>query len=209
MKYLLTLLCSFALTFSAAQTTFEVQMLIQEGENGNEFYFEPVGLLVQPGDTVRFVGVTPHHNVVAYHPQQAKTQRVPDGVPPFSSPLVPVGNTWEYTFNVGGTYDIWCAPHELWGMAMRVVVGEPGGPAEEPITDFGPGGVFGVASAILSDAALASDNIVSAGSVSWADLNPESKTQPVPSDEVVERFLETYGPKTPEGETHEPGSHGE
>lgn len=204
MKYFLTLLFLTVLTLGAAQTTHEVQMLIQQGESGTEFYFEPVGLYVQPGDTVRFVGVTPHHNVVAYHPQQVKTQRVPDGVSPFSSPTVPVGDTWEYTFDTEGTYDIWCAPHELWGMVMRVVVGEPGGPAEEPITDISPAGVFGVASAILSDAALASSNIVSAQQVSWNDISPESRAQPLPSNEAVERFMEAYAPTLPEGD-HEPG----
>ena len=180
MKYLLTLLCFSTLTLVAAQTTHEVQMLIQDGQNENipEFYFEPVGLHIQPGDTVRFVGVTPHHNVVAYHAQQAKAQRVPEGVPPFSSPTVPVGNTWEYTFDIEGTYDLWCAPHEPWGMAMRIVVGEPGGPAEEPITDFGPLGVLGAAGTVLNDAALASDNIVSAQRVSWSELDPESKVPP-------------------------------
>ena len=178
MKYLLTLFCFFALTLCAAQSTHEVQMLFQEGENGPELYFEPVGLLVQPGDTVRFVAATAHHNVVAYHAQQGKSQRVPEGVPPFSSPTLPVGDTWDYIFDIEGTYDLWCAPHEMTGMAMRIVVGEPGGPAEEPVTDFSPFGVFGASGTVLNDAALASDNIVSAQRVSWAELDPQSKVPP-------------------------------
>ena len=178
MRYLLTLFCFFVLPLCAAQATFEVQMLFQEGKNGPELYFEPVGLHIQPGDTVRFVAATPHHNVVAYHAQQGKSQRVPEGVPPFSSRTLPVGDTWNYTFDVEGTYDLWCAPHELTGMAMRIVVGEPGGPAEEPVTDFGPFGVFGASGKVLNDAALASGNIVSVKSVSWADLNPASKVPP-------------------------------
>ena len=196
MKYLLTLLCLSVLTFAAAQTTHEVQMLIQEGEDGDvpKFYFEPVGLHVQPGDTVRFVATTPHHNVVAYHAQQGKVQRVPGGVPPFSSPTVPVGETWDYTFDTQGTYDLWCAPHELLGMAMRVVVGEPGGPAEEPVTDFGPYGALGASGTVLNDAALASSNIVSAQRVSWSELDPKSKMPP---------------PMPGMSETHGSESHGE
>ena len=176
-----------------AQTTHEVQMFIGAGSHGTEFYFEPVGLLIQPGDTVRFIGVTPHHNVVSYHAQHGKEHRVPDGVPPFSSPIVPATQYWEYTFDITGTYDLWCGPHEPWGMAMRVIVGEPGGPAESVITNFSPEGVFGVAGAVLNDVSLQSANIVRAGQVSWQDISDETKAQPVPADEVVGRIMEQYG----------------
>jgi plastocyanin len=127
-----------------------------EGRPTPEFYFEPVGLLIQPGDSVRFVAVSPHHTATAYHEQHVKSHRVPDGVEPFSSPVVPVGEVWTYTFSVPGTYDLWCGPHEHYGMAMRIVVGEPGGPAEEPVTNFGPDGALALAGLVLNDPALAS-----------------------------------------------------
>lgn len=183
---------------ASAQTTHEVQMIIAGGESGTEFYFEPTGLHIEPGDTVRFLGVTPHHNVVAYHGQHGKSHRVPDGVPPFSSPIVPVTDSWEYTFATEGTYDLWCGPHEPWGMAMRIVVGTPGGPAEAPIVDFSPEGVFGTAGTVLSDPALASSAIVEAGSVTWAQLSDESKIQAVPANELVGRIMQLHG--APEGE---------
>lgn len=85
---------------------------------------------------------------------------------------------WEYTFTIPGTYDIWCGPHEQYGMAMRIVVGEPGGPAEEPVTDFSPRGVHGVSGTVLKDPALNSLNIVAVGRVSWVDLSPASKALP-------------------------------
>ena len=192
MKTLLCLL-TLSLTLALAQTTHEVQMFIAGGEDGTQFYFEPVGLHIEPGDTVRFVGITPHHTVTAYHAQHGKSHRVPDGVGPFSSPVVPAGETWEYTFDTPGTYDLWCGPHEVWGMAMRIVVGEPGGPAEEPVTDFSPEGAFGVAGAVLNDVALSSANIVSQGQVAWADVSAESKTQPAPADELVGRVMQMYG----------------
>jgi len=173
-------------------------MFIAGGEDGTQFYFEPVGLHIEPGDTVRFLGITPHHTVTAYHAQQGKAHRVPDGVPPFSSPVVPVTESWDYTFDTPGTYDLWCAPHEVWGMAMRLVVGEPGGPAEEPVTNFSPEGAFGVAGAVLNDAALASATIMSQGQVAWADLSAETKAQPAPADEIVGRVMQMYGP--PAGE---------
>ena len=168
-----------------AQETHEVHMNLMpvEGRPIPEFFFQPTGLLIQPGDTVTFVANTPHHTATAYHPQHVKTQRVPEGVEPFSSPIVPIHGTWDYTFTEPGVYDLWCGPHEQYGMAMRIVVGEATGPGMEPITDFGPEGVFATAGTVLSDPALDPLNIVSAGQVMWEELAPESKALSAPPGE--------------------------
>ena len=165
---------------AVGQTTHEVQLIIEPIPDAPlpQFYFEPSGLYVEPGDTVRFVGVSPHHTVTAYHPLQGKPQRVPDGVGPFSSPVIPIGDVWEYTFEIPGVYDIWCGPHEQYGMAMRIVVGEASGPAMEPPTDFGPEGTFGAAGTVLLDPALDALNIIALQSVSWSDISPEAKLVP-------------------------------
>jgi len=157
---------------AVAQQNHDVMMHIEEveGRPVPMFFFEPVGLLVQPGDTVTFVAASPHHTATAYHGQHVKSHRVPDGVPPFSSPVVPIGESWTYTFDVPGTYDIWCGPHEHYGMAMRIVVGEPGGPAEEPVTNFGPDGVFALAGLVLNQPEIASARIVATGAVSWTEI---------------------------------------
>lgn len=172
-----------ALGTAVAQQTHTVELIIQEteGEPIPQFYFQPTGLLIQPGDTVEFVARSPHHTVTAYHPQQGKAQRVPDGVEPFSSPVIVLDGSWSYTFETPGTYDIWCAPHEMYGMAMRIVVGEPGGPAETPSEDFGPEGTFGTAGTVLNDEALSSENIVEKGGVSWEELSDESKRYEAPA----------------------------
>src|SRR5690554_4631706 len=83
-----------------AQTTHEVMLIIEpvEGQPIPEFYFEPTGLFIQPGDTINFNAQSPHHTVTAYHPLQGKPQRVPEGVEPFSSPMIPIGQSWSYTF---------------------------------------------------------------------------------------------------------------
>jgi plastocyanin len=52
------------------------------------FHFEPSGLSVQCGDIVQFTYESPNHTISPYHPGQGFQQRVPDGVPPFSSPRV-------------------------------------------------------------------------------------------------------------------------
>lgn len=161
----------------AAQQVHEVDMMIAEveGQPIPEFFFEPVGLFIAPGDTVRFLAPTPHHTVTAYHPLQGKVQRVPDGVEPFSSPMVPVGGSWEYTFTVPGVYDVFCGPHEQYGMAMRIVVGEASGPGTAPVEDFSPFGAMGAAGTVLNDPALNPQRIVEVGSVAWSEISAESK----------------------------------
>ncbi|UPV75477.1 hypothetical protein M0R89_05260 [Halorussus limi] len=101
-----------------------------------EFVFEPTGLYVEPGDTVRFSYESPHHTVTAYHPAFGYVQRVPDDVPPFSAPALPQGGYWLYTFDREGVYDLHCAPHEIFGHAMRIVVGSPSGPAADALPDL-------------------------------------------------------------------------
>ncbi|MFB6142293.1 MAG: plastocyanin/azurin family copper-binding protein [Halorientalis sp.] len=153
-----------------------------------EFYFDPAGLAVEPGDTVQFTLATPHHNVNAYHPDFGYNQRVPDGVPPFSSPVLTAGDAWLYTFETEGVHDIMCAPHELFGMVGRVVVGSPTGPGATPVGDA-PGTERSrppeyTAGLVLSDDALAPSNIVERGRVPWsaiADRNKRLLLAPVES----------------------------
>src|SRR5690625_7984770 len=82
-----------------AQTTHEVDLVIRpvEGQPIPEFYFEPVGLFIEAGGTIRFLGNSPHHTVTAYPPLQGKPQRVPRSVEPCSSPVIPLGPCWAYT----------------------------------------------------------------------------------------------------------------
>lgn len=108
-------------------------------------YFDPVGLAVEPGTTVRFEIDDGSHSATAYE------KRIPSGTSPFDSGTISQGG-FEYTFDTPGTYDYYCIPHKSMGMTGRIVVGEPGGPAEDtPIPD---GDV------------PASDEIVTNGSVS-------------------------------------------
>lgn len=169
---LAAIVLALGLGAASAQTEHQVLMHIEEVHDRPlpVFFFEPVGLHVQPGDTVTFVAASPHHTATAYHGQHVKSHRVPEGVEPFSSPIVPIGEAWSYTFTVPGTYDLWCGPHEQYGMAMRIVVGAPSGPAEQPATEFGPDGVFGASAVVLNAPELASSRIVELGAVPWADV---------------------------------------
>lgn len=92
------------------------------------FHFERAGLHVDPGDVVEFDLESPDHTITSLHPGLGRQQRVPDGVPWFSSPVIAEDGFWLYEFAEPGVYDVVCAPHELFGMAMRIVVGEETGP---------------------------------------------------------------------------------
>ncbi|MFD1563773.1 plastocyanin/azurin family copper-binding protein [Haloarchaeobius amylolyticus] len=88
------------------------------------FHFEPTGIHVDTGDVVQFTVDSPDHTITAYHPAQGFQQRVPDGVPPFSSPVLSLGGAWLYEFTEAGLYDVYCGPHHVLGMVMRIVVGD-------------------------------------------------------------------------------------
>ncbi|MFC6787660.1 hypothetical protein ACFQFH_17910 [Halobaculum halobium] len=204
-------------------TVHEVRTMIggppTNAERPADFYYQPTGLHVDPGDVVKFVFATPDHNVVGYHPAYGMRRRVPIGVEAFSSPLLgwvpssipgdmvdppaeptgegsetgggaggdngaedegdgelegPVPDTWLHGFDTPGVYDLLCSPHEGFGMAMRVVVGDdPDAPFEtsdpsalpEPRT-----GPVGLARVTLTDPALEPTSIVEAGTVEWQSL---------------------------------------
>jgi plastocyanin len=108
---------------------------------GSVYYFEPFGLLVEPGDTVEFFNAASSGRaptVTAYHPAHGNRElRVPEGARPFDSGegLAAGGRTkpgFRFTFEVEGTYDYFSKYEEWVGMVGRIVVGRPGGPGERP-----------------------------------------------------------------------------
>lgn len=100
-------------------------LVIAMGNN----YFDPIGLYVEPGTTVRFELEEGSHSATAYE------DRIPAEASPFDSGVISEGS-FEYTFETPGTYDYYCIPHQSMGMVGRIIVGEPGGPAAAtPIPD--------------------------------------------------------------------------
>jgi plastocyanin len=102
-------------------------------EHPSLFHFEPSGLNVSRGDIVQFTFTNPNHTVTAYHPGHGFQRRVPEEVPAFSAPIVQKDGAWLYRFEHEGLYDLYCGPHEIAGMAMRLVVGEL---AEDDVPDY-------------------------------------------------------------------------
>lgn len=94
---------------------------------------------IAPGDTVRWIQMSGFHSVTAYHPANDNHElRIPQAAQPWDSDILlgqsPNANaTFERVFTAPGVYDYFCKPHELAGMAGRIVVGEPGdGPGTKP-----------------------------------------------------------------------------
>lgn len=212
-------------------------------ERPADFFYQPTGLAVRPGDVVKFVFQTPDHNVVSYHPQFGMRRRVPTGVDAISAPVhgwtddsigddqidppAPMGagggdetgeateseddgqgggdgggsgetgdggagggtvgppepSTWLHAFEEPGVYDLLCSPHEHFGMAMRVVVGdeteapfETSSPEALPEPRVGP---VGLARVVLTDDALQPATILDRGQVPWQSLaaNQASETE--------------------------------
>jgi plastocyanin len=100
---------------------------------GSQYYFDPIGLFVESGDTVTFEIQSGNHSATAYQNGNgpASVTRIPEGAQAFDSgTLSEQGATFEHTFETTGTFDYYCIPHKSLGMVGRIVVGEPGGPAE-------------------------------------------------------------------------------
>ncbi|WP_248910314.1 plastocyanin/azurin family copper-binding protein [Halocatena marina] len=100
---------------------------------GSTYYFDPIGLFVESGETITFEIDNGSHSATAYKKGTggASVTRIPDGAKSWDSGILnKQGATFEHTFKTTGTYDYFCIPHKSLGMVGRIVVGEPGGPAE-------------------------------------------------------------------------------
>jgi plastocyanin len=106
------------------------EIAMRASARGEEVWFDPVGLWVPPGTTVRWMLHHDVHTTSAYHPANDQhSLRIPEGAKPWNSGfLVAPGAHFDVTLTVEGVYDYYCLPHEQAGMVGRIVVGKPGGP---------------------------------------------------------------------------------
>ena len=102
---------------------------------GSRVWFDPIGLYVEPGATVRWIVRENVHATTAYHPRNDHHPlRIPASAVPWDSGfLVHPGDHFDVTLTVPGVYDYYCMPHEAAGMVGRIIVGAPGdGPGTRP-----------------------------------------------------------------------------
>jgi len=149
-----------AATTAAPLTDTTVELHTEDVDEDSVFYFDPVGVHVAPGTTVTFEVKSGSHSTTAYakNNPNADTRRIPDDADAWDSAVMKtVGETFEHTFSVEGTYDFYCIPHKPLGMVGRVVCGDPGGPAEGSMPPDGT--------------VPTSDRILREGAVSHADFS--------------------------------------
>lgn len=116
------------LVWAAAAPVVEVHL--RSSADGGRVWFDPPGLLVQRGTTVRWVNGANVHTSTAYHPRNDNhALRIPRSAEPWDSGyLVNPGDAFEVTLTEPGIYDYYCAPHEAAGMVGRIIVERPTGP---------------------------------------------------------------------------------
>ena len=175
-------------TTQTQQTATGTATTVQGGEQGGnlegfpDFFFDPVGVRLRPGDSVEFLVNQEFHTVTAYHPRFFGLQRrVPQGAPGFSSQVLFEGDSWYYRFDETGVYDVMCLPHEELGMVMRLVVVEEGTddvPDAYPQPGPDEPGPSPIAQTVFNAPELDPKNVVEQGTVSWTDLTNVASEPP-------------------------------
>ncbi len=100
------------------------EILMRADVLGSRVWFDPVGLLVVPGQTIRWVVERHAHTATAYHPDNdGSPRRIPARAAPWDSGyLLNPGDAFEISLTAEGVYDYYCRPHEAAGMVGRIVV---------------------------------------------------------------------------------------
>lgn len=102
-----------------------VDIAMSGNADGSKVWFDPVGLLVRPGQTVRWTNEDAgnSHTSTAYHPDnEGRPLRIPAGAESWNSDYLLPGRSFSVVLDVPGVYDYFCIPHEHAGMVGRIVV---------------------------------------------------------------------------------------
>jgi plastocyanin len=104
-----------------------VEIRMQGRADGAKVWFDPIGVLIKPGQMVRWTNYNPgnSHTTTAYHPANGKPLRIPEAAKSWDSDYLLPDESFSITFNEQGVYDYYCIPHEQAGMVGRIIVGEP------------------------------------------------------------------------------------
>jgi plastocyanin len=116
-----------------------VEIRMRGNEDGSKVWFDPIGLLIEPGRTVRWISSDPvnSHTATAYHPGNGNhSLRIPEAAQSWDSGYLLPKEHFDVTLTVEGVYDYFCTPHEMAGMVGRIIVGRPDGPGTLPFDYF-------------------------------------------------------------------------
>jgi plastocyanin len=105
-----------------------VEIRMVGNADGSHVWFDPLGLRIEPGRTIRWINLDPgnSHTVTAYHPNNfERPLRIPEGAQSWNSDYLLPNESFSVTLTVEGVYDFFCIPHEHAGMVGRIIVGRP------------------------------------------------------------------------------------
>ncbi|MBB5535644.1 plastocyanin/azurin family copper-binding protein [Rhizobium giardinii] len=105
-----------------------VEIRMKGRADGSQVWFDPIGVLIKPGQMVRWINYNPgnSHTTTAYHPANfGKPLRIPEAAKSWDSDYLLPEESFSNTFTEQGVYDYLCIPHEHAGMVGRIIVGEP------------------------------------------------------------------------------------
>ncbi len=134
-----SLAAAFSLSPRLAIGSSAVEITMAGRPDGSRVWFNPYGMLIQPGQTVRWTNLDKanSHTATAYGPQNdVHPRRIPVGAAPFDSDYLLPGKSFEVTLEIPGVYDYFCIPHEMSGMVGRIVVAAPD---QTEFEDYPPG----------------------------------------------------------------------
>ncbi|MBM6581743.1 hypothetical protein ILT44_16215 [Microvirga sp. BT689] len=120
-----------------------VEIGMQGNADGSQVWFDPIGLRVRPGQTVRWINKDPgnSHTATAYHPKNfERPLRIPESAQPWNSDYLLPNESFSITLTAEGVYDIFCVPHEHAGMVGRIIVGQPDRPPADTLSTQTAGG---------------------------------------------------------------------
>ena len=113
-----------------------VEIRMQGNADGSQVWFDPIGVLVRPGQPLRWTNLDPgnSHTATAYHPKnEQRPRRIPQRAEPWHSDYLLPNETFSVTLTQEGVYDYFCIPHEMAGMVGRIIVGQAIEPGAVPL----------------------------------------------------------------------------
>jgi plastocyanin len=114
-----------------------VDITMSGNADGSLVWFDPIGLLIQPGQTVRWTNrdAGNSHTATAYHPDNdAHPLRIPAGAKSWHSDYLLPDQSFSVVLTQPGVYDYFCVPHEHAGMVGRIVVAGGDQPMSAPVS---------------------------------------------------------------------------
>ncbi|MBZ6076221.1 plastocyanin/azurin family copper-binding protein [Microvirga puerhi] len=120
-----------------------IDIVMHGNVDGSHVWFDPVGIAILPGRTVRWTNRDPGnaHTATSYHPDNFQHPlRIPKDATPWNSDYLLPDESFSVVLAVEGVYDYFCIPHEHAGMVGRIVVGRPGSIPKENVSSAQPQG---------------------------------------------------------------------